>query len=60
MRYLACIIGGFILGSSVLWAQSDFLDYGTLKPEDRGNVFQWQLENEIRKGHNPYTENPCR
>jgi len=59
MRYLACILGGFILGSSVLWAQPDMLDYGTLKPEDRGKVFQWQLENEIRKGNNPYAARPC-
>jgi len=67
MRYLACILGGFILGSSVLWAQpnwqSEFLDYGAIRSEEQGAMLQWQLQqlqNEIRKGHNPYTQRPCR
>lgn len=58
MRYLACILGGFILGSSALWAQSPFLDFGAARQEDRAEIQQWYLEKEIRAGNNPYVNNP--
>lgn len=63
MKYLACILGGFILGSSTLWAQgfaggSSFLDSGAAKPQDRAAIQQWWVEKEIRAGNSPYGNNP--
>lgn len=61
MKYFICTLGGFILGSTSLFAQSPFLDFGA-EPnlETRQEIQEWYMEKEIRNGNNPYTFNdPC-
>lgn len=60
MKYVACLLGGFILGSVSVFAQSPFLDFGTIQDQDlRNQLQQWHTEKEIRNGRNPYTTKPC-
>lgn len=60
MKYLACILCGFILGSVSVFAQSPFLDFGAIQDQDlRNQLQQWYTEKEIRNGRNPYTTTPC-
>ena len=58
MKYIACLVGGFILGSSSLWAQSPFLDFGATRLEDRAVIQQWWVEKELRAGRNPFGSSP--
>ncbi len=61
MKYVACVIGGFVLGSISVFAQSPFLDLGAVPDQTlRGEIQQWWVEKEIRNGNNPYApRNPC-
>lgn len=55
---LSWFLAGFILGSTGVYAQSPFLDFGAAKQEDRQDIQQWYIEKEIRAGSNPYGNNP--
>lgn len=60
MKYLACTLGGFILGSVSVFAQFPFLDFGAVPDiEQRQQLQQWYTEKELRNGRNPYTSKPC-
>ena len=61
MKYVACLLAGFILGSAGAFAQTDFLDFGAVPDQKlRGEISQWWVEKEIRNGNNPYApRNPC-
>lgn len=56
---LSWFLAGLILGSTSLFAQSPFLDFGAAKQEDRQDIQQWYTEKEIRAGNNPYNPRPC-
>ena len=60
MKYIACLLGGFVLGSVSVFAQSPFLDFGAVPDlEQRQQLQQWYTEKEIRNGNNPYALKPC-
>lgn len=60
MKYVACLVAGFVLGSVSVFAQSPFLDFGAVPDlEQRQQLQQWYVEKEIRNGNNPYTSKPC-
>lgn len=59
MKYLACALAGFILGSVGVGAQSLF-DFGAIPDQQkRSESQQWWTEKEIRNGNNPYMSKPC-
>lgn len=61
MKLCLGFIAGFVLGSVGVFAQSSFLDFGTIPDQTlREETQQWWVEKEIRNGNNPYIpSNPC-
>lgn len=61
---LTGFLAGLILGSTGVYAQSPFLDFGAARQDDRAVIQQWHVEKEIRAGNNPYGNgfhnDPCR
>lgn len=61
---LTWFFAGLIFGSTGVYAQSPFLDFGAARQEDRAEIQQWYIEKEIRAGNNPYGhspyQDPCR
>lgn len=55
---LSWFLAGLILGSTGVYAQSPFLDFGAARQKDRAEIQQWWIEKELRNGNNPYGNNP--
>jgi len=61
MKLLCTFFVGFALGSTSIFAQSPFLDFGAIPDvQKRQEIQQWWIEKEILNGRNPFAESPCR